>query len=91
MKDLFDFYYDGPVESVGLYPDHTRPAALADLVRERLEAGGRIWLVRTRTWETDPGNRFTDAVDSVASPARRDSLPGVEIRRYGPAKGRSTR
>lgn len=87
VKDLFDFYYDGPVESVGLYPDHTRPAVLADLVRERLDAGKRVWLVRTRTWETDPGNRFTDAIDSIASPARRDSLPGVEIRGYGPAAG----
>ncbi|MBN1884597.1 MAG: glycosyltransferase family 39 protein [Candidatus Krumholzibacteriota bacterium] len=82
VKDVFDFYYEGPADSRGLYPGYPGTDELAGEVRDRLSAGGRVWLVRTRTWETDPGDAFLEALEGAGVSARRDSLPGVEVLRF---------
>jgi uncharacterized membrane protein len=62
------------------------PATLDDVVEEVRDdpplPGEAVWLVESRTWESDPDGELRAALDSSADLESVAKWPGVEIRRY---------
>jgi len=66
---------------IRVFPDTVEQLA-RELSGAQLASGTRVWLVETRTWESDPDGELRQVLDDRAVVADHQQWPGVEIRRY---------
>lgn len=84
VHEVFRRYYRGSNEIVLLYPDEMGREAVDARVDELLREHGRVWYVRCRGWDRDPGDLLLHAFQRRATPAGTWSFPGVLLLAYGP-------
>jgi uncharacterized membrane protein len=78
-----NYYYQGeiPVIRVNGRSEEKWPAVARDL-QEHVTRRDRVWLVKIRSWESDPREKIKPAMDELASHGESKHLPGIDIYAY---------
>lgn len=83
VKDVFDFYYDGPAELVALYPAQTGSSdEIAARLDAMVEGHTRLWFVDSRLWFADPDRRIPEYLGGSYGLIEDVDFPGVRVSLY---------
>jgi len=77
--NIFEFYYHGDVAVYKIFPDVMGMAKVRKRVEELSEEHKRIWYLRCRYWEHDPGDLLLKVLRNSLKLEKLWKLPGVNL------------
>jgi hypothetical protein len=80
---VFAHYYRGTNEIRFIDPSELGEAATGKEIAGRFESHRRIWHIRSRSWDKDPGDILLRALPAHGDSVFRWSGPGVDLILYG--------
>jgi uncharacterized membrane protein len=83
VEEVFAHYYRGTNEIRFIDPSELGEAATGKEIAGRFESHRRIWHIRSRSWDKDPGDILLRALPAHGDSVFRWSGPGVDLILYG--------
>ena len=83
VEEVFAHYYRGPNATLFIEPAHLGESGVDAAVDGYFASHTRIWHLRTRNWDKDPGDILTKVLLRRGTPAGSWELAGVVLTLYG--------
>jgi uncharacterized membrane protein len=82
VRHTFSYYYHGRNEVVFFIPKLMGEDEIRGRIRRYFDGGGRVWYLRCRHWDIDPGDVLLDVLGSQGRLLARWERPGIVILLY---------
>jgi hypothetical protein len=80
------YYYKGGSPFTLIDPRPKSEVTLVEDLRQIAKDHDRLWLVKIRSWETDPQGKVKAALDNLAHRSEHKKFSGVELYSYEAAR-----